>query len=101
MTDREAEERKKRYFDSCMVCEVCGKNLYEEGSQPQIAHCIADTKANNDKYGWFFVQHKLNYKAVCSLECNQVCNIGQNPGKVLKKLAEIVTYEIKEFQENN
>jgi hypothetical protein len=93
MTEREIEERKIRYAISGGICEVCGKPIYDQ--QPQIAHCIADTKANNAKYGWFFVQHHLNYKAVCSLACNQSCNIGQNPGKVLDKLAEICIYEIK------
>ena len=96
MTDREKIERVARYNVAGGLCEVCGKPLAE--GQPQIAHCIADTKANNAKYGSFFVQHRLNYRAVCSLKCNDKCNIGYNKGKVLALLADIVMYEIKHFQ---
>ena len=93
MTEREKEERVARYNMSGMMCEVCGKPIMSE--QPQIAHCIADTKANNAKYGWFFIQHRLNYRAVCSLKCNDACNIGYDKGKVLGLLADILLYEMK------
>lgn len=95
MTEREKEERIARYNLSGMICEVCGKPILD--NQPQIAHCIADTKVNNAKYGSFFVQHRLNYRAVCSLSCNQSCNIGMNKGKVLMLLSDILTYEINKF----
>ena len=96
MTDREKAERVARYNMASGLCEICGKSLAQ--GQMQIAHCIADTKTNNAKYGSFFVQHRLNYRAVCSLKCNDACNIGFNKGEVLKLLADIVMYEIKEFQ---
>lgn len=96
MTDREKEERVARYNLASGICEVCGKPL--QSGQPQIAHCIADTKTNNAKYGSFFIQHRLNYRAVCSLKCNDACNIGFNKGEILKKLTDILIYEMKEFQ---
>lgn len=95
MTDYEKENRVERYSDAGGLCEVCGRPL--KTGQPQIAHCIANTKSNNAKYGSFFIQHKLNYRAVCSLKCNDACNIGFNQGKVLGLLADILTYEIKKF----
>lgn len=96
MTEREKEERLARYNSAGYMCEVCGKPVML--GQGQIAHCIADTKTNNAKYGYFFIQHRLNYRCVCSLECNQACNIGYNEGEVLKLLADIVLYEMKKFQ---
>jgi len=93
MTAREKEERVARYNMSGMRCEVCGEPILS--GHPQIAHCIADTKANNAKYGWFFIQHRLNYRAVCSLKCNDACNIGYDKGKVLDLLADILLYEMK------
>lgn len=93
MNKREAYEIKHSTSDG--FCEICGKPL--SMGQKQIAHCIAQTQTNEKKYGTFFVQHPLNYKLVCSLECNQVCNIGYNKGAVLQKLADILMYEMKKF----
>jgi hypothetical protein len=100
MTEREKEERQYRYTISGNRCEVCGKSIYEYGS-PQIAHCIAQTQTNIAKYGNFFIQHRLNYRAVCSLKCNDACNIGNNPRAILFLLADIVTYELKRFAVDN
>jgi hypothetical protein len=96
MTEREREERQYRYTISGNCCEVCGKHFDTYG-QRQIAHCIAQTKTNISKYGSFFIQHRLNYRAVCSLKCNDACNIGYNKGKILMLLADIIMYEIKRF----
>ncbi len=92
MNKKEAYEIKHSSSDG--FCEVCGKQVNIYGTR-QIAHCIAQTETNIKKYGTFFIQHPLNYKLVCSLACNHVCNIGFNKGAVLDKLAEIVLYEMK------
>lgn len=92
MIKKDAYEIKHKTCDG--FCEICNGDINRYGTK-QIAHCIAQTQVNLKKYGTFFIQHPLNYKLVCSLDCNQVCNIGFNKGAVLDKLAEIVIYEIK------
>lgn len=89
-----------KHYSTDGFCEVCNKPLNTYGTR-QIAHCIAQTETNLKKYGTFFIQHPLNYKLVCSLACNQVCNIGFNKGEVLGKLADIICYEIKKHQGGN
>lgn len=76
-------------------CEICGKPVNHEGT-PQIAHCIHKGKqAENhimpyiwNKYkkdrGRKFIQvnileNKMNLVAVCSLRCNDKCNIFFKP----------------------
>ena len=96
MTESNRKARQLRFTIAGAHCEVCGLPLIEYGT-PQIAHRIAQTKTNLSKYGSFFVEHHLNYRAVCSLRCNDACNIGNNPGEVLKLLADIIIYESKHF----
>lgn len=94
----EVQHQKEIAFQkSNKLCPVCGKSIYEYNT-PQYAHKIAYTKANLKKYGTFFINHFLNGEYVCSLKCNDACNIGFNKGKVLCLLADIVMYEIKNFQ---
>lgn len=98
MTESEKKERQFRFTIAGAHCEVCGLPLIEYDT-PQIAHCIAQTKTNIAKYGNFFIQHHLNYRAVCSLRCNDACNIGNNPGKVLALLSDILLYEMRHLSE--
>lgn len=74
-------------------CEICGKEL----EQMQGAHRIANTKMNRTKYGSLVIDHPFNIAIVCSLECNQSCNIGNNPGKSLKLAKKIIEYELKRY----
>lgn len=60
------------------TCQACGRSVYIHGS-PQLAHAIANTKANRKKYGSEIIDHPLNRKAVCCLKCNDKMNIGFNP----------------------
>ena len=94
MTEIEKQGRQYRYTIAGGRCEVCGKPINEFGT-PQIAHCIAQGKSNLARYGSFFVQHRLNFRAVCSLRCNDACNIGNNPAKVIMLLSDILMYEAK------
>ena len=93
MTEKQKQQREQALSRSCYVCAVCGKPI--NSGAPQYAHKIANTKANRAKYGSFFIDHTLNGEYVCSLGCNQKMNIGQNPGKCLALLADIIIYEIK------
>ena len=50
------------------VC-ICGNSVYQFGT-PQIAHRLAQTKANIKKWGKGVIHHSVNLRAVCSLRCN-------------------------------
>ena len=96
MTEVEKEQRRQALARSGGICPVCGGSINQYGT-PQYAHKIANTDTNRKKYGSFFIDHSLNGEYVCSLACNSSCNIGNNPGKVLELLADIVIYEIRKF----
>lgn len=96
MTEVEKEQRRQALARSGGICPVCGGSINQYGT-PQYAHKIANTDTNRKKYGSFFIDHFLNGEYVCSLACNSSCNIGNNPGKVLELLADIVIYEIRKF----
>ena len=95
MTEAEKTQRLIAMASCGGVCEVCGKQL--TNSNFQGAHRIANTKPNRAKWGNWIIDHPMNIAIVCSLACNQVCNIGNNPGKCLKLVQSIVTKELKKF----
>lgn len=97
MTEEQKEQRRQALTRSGGQCSVCGGLINRYGT-PQYAHKIANTEANRKKYGAFFMDHFLNGEYVCSLACNQACNIGQNKGKVLGLLSDILIYEMKGFR---
>lgn len=92
MTKQQIKQREEAY-KLAGTCAVCGKPL--AGRHPQYAHKIANTKPNRAKYGSFIMDHPLNGKIVCSLDCNQSVNIGYNKGEVLKLLMDILIYETR------
>ncbi len=93
MNETEKWQRQLALTKSNGVCEVCGTPLV----QMQGAHRIANTKANRAKYGSFVIDHPLNIAIVCSLACNQSCNIGNNPGESLRLIKHIVEKELVRF----
>lgn len=96
MTEEQKEQRRQALTRSGGKCPVCGGSINQYGT-PQYAHKIANTELNRKKYGSFFVDHWMNGEYVCSLPCNQSCNIGNNRGKVLGLLADILIYEMRKF----
>ena len=97
MTDKQKGQRQQALTRSGGICPICGGSINQYGT-PQYAHKIANTEVNRSKYGSFFMDHFLNGEYVCSLACNSSCNIGNNPGEVLKLLTDILLYEIKRFE---
>ena len=94
MTGREkleAEDKKKRiYFQRGGRCKICGNPV--PMSEAQLAHGIANTKPNIKKYGKEVIHHEKNLSLTCGNKfgrCNDACNIGNNPGKVLDLLEDI------------
>lgn len=96
MTDVEKEQRMVKLACCGGVCEVCGKTLTNRTWQG--AHRIANTKPNRAKWGDFIIDHPENIAIVCSLACNQVCNIGNNPGECLRLVQKIVTKELRKYR---
>lgn len=96
MTDAEITQRKVALATCGGVCEVCRKTLTTRTWQG--AHRIANTKPNRAKWGDFIIDHPDNIAIVCSLACNQVCNIGNNPGECLRLVQKIVTKELRKYR---
>ena len=96
MTEAEEWQRKMALAVSGGICEVCGKTL--TSSTWQGAHRIANTKMNRAKWGNWIIDHPLNIAIVCSLKCNQVCNIGYDEGACLELIEKIVNRERRKFK---
>jgi 5-methylcytosine-specific restriction endonuclease McrA len=92
MTERQQfevlEQRAEIFKRDCYTCQHCGLSVFQYGT-PQLAHLIAQTKANLKRYGKAVIHHPLNMASTCSLECNAAMNIGMNPGKVKALVREI------------
>ena len=69
MTETEKEQRRYALAISSGVCEVCGN-----------------------------IDHPLNIVIVCSLKCNQVCNIGYDEGACLRLVQRIVQRLMKRLK---
>ena len=95
MNEAEKLQRAEALAKSGGVCEVCGKPVTP--STWQGAHRIANTKANRNKWGSWVIDHPLNIAIVCSLKCNDACNIGFNQGKCLKLVQKILQNELLKF----
>lgn len=63
------------------TCQHCGRPA------EQIAHRIANTKANAAAYGRAVINHPFNLAASCA-KCNDSFNVGNKP-EIAKKLAEL------------
>lgn len=84
MTEREKldanDQRKEIFKRDNYACRKCGKSIYTYGTA-QLAHGIANTKQNRKRYRLSNkeINHPLNLFSVCSLYCNDACNIGNRP----------------------
>lgn len=91
MNEIEINQRQTALATCGGVCEVCGKTLTFQTWQ--AAHRIANTKANRSYWGSWIIDHPKNVAIVCSLKCNDACNIGNNPGACLDLVAKILAKE--------
>jgi hypothetical protein len=96
MTEKQKEQRIKAYERTDSICPACGGSIYQFGT-PQYAHAIGNTESNRKKYGSFFIDSTYNGCLVCSLECNADVDVGKSPGRIMEKLVEILTNEIRDF----
>ena len=88
MNEAEKWQREMALAKSGGVCEVCGATLTR--STWQGAHRIANTETNRKKWGSWVIDAPENIAIVCSLKCNQVCNVGFNEGECLKIVDKIL-----------
>lgn len=96
MTDAQKQQRQYALTTSCGVCAVCGKPL--NTANAQAAHRIANTQANRRKWGAFVIDHPLNVAMVCSLKCNDACNIGYRPYEALRLAFTILGAEMRKYE---
>ncbi len=93
MTSKEIDKRESKIIEQKNKCFICGKPM----QSPQFAHFIANTKANRNKYGSFVIDSIFNGAMVCSLDCNDSCNIGFNLIKSLELAKNIYENELKKL----
>lgn len=85
----EAEEKREELFAAAWwSCVVCKWPLGIEGTS-QLAHRVAKTKGRLAIYGAEVIHHALNLVPVCSLRCNDACNIGNSGAESAELLARI------------
>ena len=101
--------RKEIFSRDGYICQICGKPVRSYGFE-QIAHCIKQGKGSEDYVMQFIwneyrkdrsrkwvkdniINHPDNLKSVCSLRCNDRCNIFNKPverdillQKIIKKV---------------
>lgn len=77
-------------------CAICGKPLNTANAQG--AHRIANTQANRRKWGALVIDHPLNVAMVCSLKCNDACNIGYRPYEALRLAFTILGAEMRKYE---
>lgn len=59
-------------------CVVCGYSANRYGTA-QLAHVIPNRKHNIRKYGEAVINHPLNLKLTCCLECNAAVSLSNEP----------------------
>lgn len=96
MTEQQKQQRQYALTTSCGVCAVCGKPL--NTANAQAAHRIANTQANRKKWGSLIIDHPLNVAMVCSLKCNDACNIGYRPNEALRLAFTILGAEMRKYE---
>ena len=73
------EERLAIYSRDGGRCQTCGEMV--DINAFQVAHRIANTKANRSRFGARIIDHLLNKATTHPGRCNDAQNIGNNPGK--------------------
>lgn len=81
------EQREALFTAAWWSCVVCLESL---GPTAQLAHRVAKTVARLNTYGPVVMHHPLNLVPVCSLRCNDACNIGNRPVEAKALLDRII-----------
>jgi hypothetical protein len=90
----DSAKRERIFARQDWTCDVCGGPVIQYGT-PQIAHGIAKTEGNLKVYGEEVVDHEDALHGVCSLRCNDACNIGHRPEEA-RALAERIKGKLQQ-----
>lgn len=74
-----SDERAAIYARDGGRCRSCGERV--PWGEFELAHRIANTKANRARWGDAVIDHPLNRVVTHRGACNDACNIGGNPGE--------------------
>lgn len=96
MNKKQLEQREDALARNAYHCHVCNESIYKYNT-PMYAHKIADTTTNRSIWGSWIIDHTLNGEYVCCLKCNDKMNIGNNKGKCLDLVQDILLYERRKF----
>lgn len=73
------EERLRIYSRDGGICQACGEPV--DINSFQVAHRIANTKANRSRWGTRVIDHPINKATTHPGRCNDAMNCGFNPSK--------------------
>lgn len=71
------------------ICQGCGMPL--DFGEMEIAHCIANTKANKRRYGKRVINSLANKRPTHRGKCNSRCNCAGKPDKCAEIVAQAET----------
>jgi hypothetical protein len=80
-----SEERLELWREQSGKCATCGR-IHRNPESMEVAHKIANTRANRGEYGTDVVGDRMNKAAVCrggmyrGRSCNDAQNVGNQPG---------------------
>lgn len=74
-------------------CAECGR-IYRSHQEMEMAHCVAETKANISRYGFECIDHDRNKRLVCrdkwkGMDCNARQNMAGRPVAADRLMASI------------
>ena len=81
------EERRAIYLRDRGLCQACMKSV--AFSDFELAHRIANTKANRRRWGAEVIDHPLNKCIAHRGRCNDECNIGGRPASCAELVEQI------------
>lgn len=88
------QQQRERIFEAqAGRCATCGR-IHRDSSTMQLAHKVADTKANRKRWGKANIDHDWNKAMVCSemlggVSCNDAQNMAGRPVSADRLMAAI------------
>ena len=90
MTPAEKEQLQAMYARYNYQCYVCGERA------KMRAHIIGDTKPNRRRYGNAIVDNPLDWLPSCTLHCNSLIDISNNP-EARDKIVSIIRIDAPDY----
>jgi hypothetical protein len=81
------DQRWAIYYRDGGFCQTCGE--FVPFDQGEIAHCIANTKANRLRFGAKVIDSPFNKKWTHRGRCNSACNCGNRPDECQKIIDQV------------